>query len=242
MARNKVLTRKLREEAKKLKVRLHLLTAKLEQYVHFGGQKNTTDAFTTMKQSSSVSTAVSGKSGEISPGKHIPLADVLRLTLEFATTTPATSSGGAVTQESDATAAACTDASMSTSDGSADNAASPPRGNSSPEDVQMENVEGDRGINDVAMMSPAQNTDDAAGSKDGESNKNWQAGLTWTDALSNGVRSIQDAPDRQTIDFWNHFSPSESAANPAKKMRQINPLSPPAPNQISPDELSVIQV
>ena len=161
MARNKLLTRKLREEAKKLKARLHLLTAKLEQYVHFGGQKNTVDASSSLasKQLSSISTA---KIGERASGKHIPLADVLRLTLEFATTTPTPAGGGAATHDG-------TDASMSASDGSTDNIASPPRGNSSPEDVQMENVEGDRGLNDVVMMSPAQqNTDDGAGSKDSE--------------------------------------------------------------------------
>ena len=72
--------------------------------------------------------------------------------------------------DSDA-AAAATDGVMSASDGSdSNNAASPPpRGNSSPEDVQMENVESDRGISDVAMMSPAaqQTADDNAASAAG---------------------------------------------------------------------------
>ena len=216
MARNKIQTRKLREEAKKLKARLYLLTAKLEQYVHFGGHKspvaNTTSASTaddtTSMSSSSVKpfSITSNNAGRAAAGssttdatapKRIPLADVLRLTLEFAMT-PSTRSkaassftnsvGGVVSAVNDDSGlvemSAVDGASVSSSDnhdceGAAssndagrsgnDAALSSPSargGNSSPEDVQMENLEGDRGnpvgsvggggIADVAMMSPAQ--------------------------------------------------------------------------------------
>jgi len=95
MARNKTVTRKLREEAKKLKARLHVLKAKLDQYVHFGGSGGGSGGDASSASAKPYVGGGSGSGGSVgrnnvgnSETKRIPLADELRLTLEFATTAP----------------------------------------------------------------------------------------------------------------------------------------------------------